>query len=316
MKKASVIPWGYRTIPQRNYTTAISTSIRQVFQKTLIPTHRHFSALAETRSNTDDSDLISVIESEIDREEEKFPATSIPTHHNVSALVEKRSSSDDTLLSVIESEIGCAEEKFRKFLETPREFPFKIVDIAKENRSVTLTREYQDEEIKVKVHNCYHMFANWNGSVSNKSGLTCEFTVTFAADGLTIDKLNVKNPAFKYLDENQQKTLRTYLQVRGIEASTMKTLYIECMTKYKHRKYMAWIIEDNGAEKYLRITLTREYQGEEIILKLPYYYSAAVGEVEKKNESQYVSLDVSVSKKNGLSLEFNVKAYVDGITIV
>ncbi|RZC75981.1 hypothetical protein C5167_000701 [Papaver somniferum] len=75
---------------------------------------------------------------------------------------------DDTLLGVIKSRICCAEEEFDDLevaaleivelgnmgLEIP-EFPFEIEDNAKEGY-ITLTRKYQDEEIKVTVkdRNC------------------------------------------------------------------------------------------------------------------------------------------------------------------
>ncbi|XP_026413500.1 uncharacterized protein LOC113309294 [Papaver somniferum] len=67
MKKAAcsvILPLASRRTPRRNDTPAIL--FRQVFRTTSIPTHHHhqFSALAEKKSNSDDT-FLRVIESEI-----------------------------------------------------------------------------------------------------------------------------------------------------------------------------------------------------------------------------------------------------------
>ncbi|KAI3966379.1 hypothetical protein MKW92_046908, partial [Papaver armeniacum] len=69
------------------------------------------------------------------------------------------------------------------FAKTPTEFPFKIEDDAGDERRITLTREYQNEEIKVEVNQPYYesksdMYVYLSGSVSNKSGLTLKFNIT------------------------------------------------------------------------------------------------------------------------------------------
>ncbi|KAI3912511.1 hypothetical protein MKW98_020973 [Papaver atlanticum] len=197
-KKAasSVIHLANRRTPHRNYIFS-STTIRSV----------------STNNSTTN------LSSQVSR------STSIPTHHHISAPNNKGSNSEDTLLSMVESEINCSEDKFHEFVEAPREFPFKIVDNAGKE-SIKLTREFQGEEIKVTVYGPYHPidprdswwyqeedseddqyeeeeeksdpppYVRLNISISKKSGLTLELNVTAdAADGIEIyNKLRVRNP--------------------------------------------------------------------------------------------------------------------------
>ncbi|RZC76688.1 hypothetical protein C5167_000833 [Papaver somniferum] len=282
-------------------------------------------------------------------------ATTIPTHHHISAPPNKGSNSEDTLLSMIESEINCSEDKFHEFVEAPTEFPFKIVDnVSKE--SIILTREFQGEEIKVTVYGPYHyqeedseddqyeekqeksdpsQYVRLNVSISKKSGLTLELSVTAdAADGIV--RLLVKNPnaphdylAYKEpdildLDEKLQKAFHTYLEVRGFEPSIGKFL-CEYMTKKKHmecttntkwlkslknfisftlKEFPFKIVEEDAGKR--TITLTREYQGDEEI------------KVTASHEfGQCLLLKGIFSNKSGLTLEFygSVRAADHGIRI-
>ncbi|XP_026417312.1 uncharacterized protein At2g39795, mitochondrial-like [Papaver somniferum] len=198
MNKAasSVIPLATRT-PCRNYTSAIFTT--------------PLKTSTAIKTVTGNSNL--------------FRTTSIPTHRQFSALAKKKPDFDDTLLRVIDSEIVDAEEEAGDFEvgEAPSEFPFKIVD-NDGAETITLTRNYQGEEIKVTVfkHDLSGDYeegdeedqddqeANQGGeeveeeagshpvnmvvTVTKKIGPTLEFDVMVEADEITINNLAVKNP--------------------------------------------------------------------------------------------------------------------------
>ncbi|KAI3977758.1 hypothetical protein MKX01_039821 [Papaver californicum] len=198
MKKAasSIIPLANRS-PHRNYTSTIFT--------TPLKTSTTISSV------TSSSNL--------------FRTISIPIHHHFSALAKKRYDSDDNLLRVIESEIDDAVEEALdlEVAEAPREFPFKIVDNAGEG-IITLTRDYQGEEIEVTVlkpdlsgdyeedqeegqddqevdqNNEEKEEESGSGcvdlvvSVKKKIGPTLEFLVMVEADEITINNLAYKNP--------------------------------------------------------------------------------------------------------------------------
>ncbi|KAI3840407.1 hypothetical protein MKX03_037819 [Papaver bracteatum] len=198
MKKAasSVIPLANRT-PCRNYTSAIFTT--------------PLKTSTAIRTVTSSSNL--------------FRTTSIPTNHHFSALAKKKPDSDDTLLRVIDSEIVDAEEEAGDFEvgEAPSEFAFKIVD-NEGAETITLTRNYQGEEIKVTVfkpdlsgdyedgeeEDQDNQEANQGGeeveeeagsqpvdmvvTVTKKTGPTLEFDVMVETDEITINNLAVKNP--------------------------------------------------------------------------------------------------------------------------
>ncbi|XP_026416360.1 uncharacterized protein At2g39795, mitochondrial-like [Papaver somniferum] len=221
MKK--VIPLTYRT-PHRNCTSAILNTPMKTSTCTTISTNLF---------------------------RDVFHRTTIPTHHHFSSLAKKRSNSDDTLLSAIEPVI----DSFRE-VEAPRDFPFMIEDNPWNDRTITLTREYQGDEIKVIVH-CHKDSGNYielDVSVSNKSGFTlkCSVVDDYSTEGYTIRYLAVENPNasddyiacgnddFSHLDENLQKALRTYLEVRGIEFGIYNFLY-EYMSNRKYKKYTAWL---------------------------------------------------------------------------
>ncbi|KAI3966380.1 hypothetical protein MKW92_046909 [Papaver armeniacum] len=186
-------------------------------------------------------------------------ATLVQPHHHHCALANKKSNSDDTLLSVLESEIDCAEEKFHEFAEAPKDLPFKIEDNVGERKIIMLTREYQGEEIKVKVRDESYYPPQYSysliGSVSNQSGLNLKFDVTaHSEDGINIKSLVVKNPnaseritpfepitPFSDLDEKLQKAFRAYLEDRGIIEPSIGKFIHDCMVKRKHKIYVAWL---------------------------------------------------------------------------
>ncbi|KAI3960542.1 hypothetical protein MKW92_053630 [Papaver armeniacum] len=251
MKKAasSVIPLANRT-PCRNYTSAILTT--------------PLKASTAIRTVTSSSNL--------------FRTTTFPTNRHFSALAKKKPDSDDTLLRAIESEIEDAEEEAGDFKvgEAPSKFPFKIVD-NDGAETITLTRNYQGEEIKITVfkpdlsgeeEDQDDQEANQGGeedeeeggshpvdmvvTVTKKTGPTLEFDVMVEADEITINNLAVKNPnildediayegpEFSSLDADLQEAFHTYLEVRGIKPSIANFLH-DYMVKKEHKEYTAWL---------------------------------------------------------------------------
>lgn len=184
-----------------------------------------------------------------------------------------RPSSDEKLLSVLDSEIQCAEETEEVQAEgVPSDFPFKIEDEPGQD-IITLTREYQGENISIEVHMPDPMNGeeeeedNYEGGqetekdqsyiplvvrVSKKNTPTLEFTCTANPDEISIDSLSVKNPDstedqipyegpdFGDLDENLQKAFHKYLEVRGIKPSTMSFLHGYMLAK-ESREYVTWL---------------------------------------------------------------------------
>ncbi|KAI3912512.1 hypothetical protein MKW98_020974 [Papaver atlanticum] len=227
----------------------MATTLSRVMKKVIPLTNR--SARKNYTSAIFNTPLKTSISTNLFREVSR--RTTIPTHHRFSALAKKISNSDDTLLSAIEPVI----DSFRE-VEAPRDFPFKIEDNAGNDRTITLTRDYQGEEIKAIVHWPSYKDSGSNVeldiSVSNKSGLTlkCNVEEDDSPEGYTIRYLAVKNPnasddytAYRkadlsHLDENLQKALRTYLEVRGIESSINNFLH-RYMLNRKHKKYTRWL---------------------------------------------------------------------------
>uniref|UniRef100_A0A1J3HL61 Uncharacterized protein, mitochondrial n=1 Tax=Noccaea caerulescens TaxID=107243 RepID=A0A1J3HL61_NOCCA len=184
-----------------------------------------------------------------------------------------RMSSEQSLLRVIESEIKSARETGDRDLEeesAPGSFPFKIEDNPG-SQSVTLTRDYKGEHIKVVV-SMPSLDADAeddedddddglsNGSsiplvvtVTKKSGLSLEFSCMAFPDEIAIDALSVSQPGnsledqlanegpdFEDLDENLKKTFYKYLEIRGVKASTTNFLHEYMMRKVK-REYLLWL---------------------------------------------------------------------------
>ncbi|PPS17258.1 hypothetical protein GOBAR_AA03310 [Gossypium barbadense] len=164
------------------------------------------------------------------------------TLHFSTAVDSQKSASDESLLRVIESEIQCAEEsdEYDQAEGTPSEFPFKIEDTPG-LQTITLTREYDGELIKVNVH--------MPDLVTGCPSL--EFNCTAYPDEITIDSLSVRNPNsedelayegpdFYDLDENLQKAFHKYLEIRGIKPSTTNYLH-EYMINKDGREYILWL---------------------------------------------------------------------------
>ncbi|XP_026455127.1 uncharacterized protein At2g39795, mitochondrial-like [Papaver somniferum] len=259
MNKAasSVIPLATRT-PCRNYTSAIFTT--------------PLKTSTAIKTVTDNSNL--------------FRTTSIPTHRQFSALAKKKPDFDDTLLRVIDSEIVDAEEEAGDFEvtlivgEAPSEFPFKIVD-NDGAETITLTRNYQGEEIKVTVfkHDLSGDYeegdeedqddqeANQGGeeveeeagsqpvdmvvTVTKKTGPTLEFDVMVEEDEITINNLAVKNPNVSDEDiayEGPEFSLDAELQEAFhtyLEVRGIKpsiaNFLHDYMVKKEHKEYTAWL---------------------------------------------------------------------------
>ncbi|XP_010534535.1 PREDICTED: uncharacterized protein At2g39795, mitochondrial [Tarenaya hassleriana] len=190
----------------------------------------------------------------------------------------ENSSSDQTLLRVIDSELKSALETDDHDLaeDTPEEFPFEIEDNPG-HQTVTLTREYNGEQIKVVV-NTPGPFTGENGeddmeddddetpsqrsselsiplvvTVTKKSGLSLEFSCTALPDEIAIDALSVTHPEnsseepisydgpdFQDLDENLRKSFHKFLEIRGIKASTTNFLH-EYMMRKDSREYLLWL---------------------------------------------------------------------------
>ncbi|KFK35119.1 hypothetical protein AALP_AA5G238500 [Arabis alpina] len=192
----------------------------------------------------------------------------------------ERLKSDQTLLQVIDSEINDSFEAddpdLVEEIVDSSNFPFKIED-KPGHRSVTLTREYNGEQIKVEVsmpglameENEDDIDDNEDGDVRNeksnetsiplvvtvtkKSGLSLEFSCTAYPDEIVIDGLSVKHPErsseeqltydgpdFEELDENMRKSFHKFLETRGIKASATDFLY-EYMMKKDSREYLLWL---------------------------------------------------------------------------
>ncbi|KAI3857489.1 hypothetical protein MKW92_035832 [Papaver armeniacum] len=266
--------------------TSLSRMMKKAVLSSVIPLgnrNPYISAVFITPLNTNSTTVRSISTSNsTNLSRQVSRATSIPTHHPTSAK-KKRSSSDNTLLRVIESEIDDAEEEAGdiEVAETPSEFPFKIVD-NNGKETITLTRKYQDEEIKVTVKKLEHISSDYEDedededeedqeeeeedqddqeadqddeeeeemdeesnsqyvelvvSVSKENQPTLEFDVTAEADGITINRLAVmdsdasdedaayQGPEFSDLNEDLQKALETYLEVRGIQPSIANFLH-------------------------------------------------------------------------------------------
>ncbi|KAJ4847939.1 hypothetical protein Tsubulata_040433 [Turnera subulata] len=179
--------------------------------------------------------------------------------------------SDANLVRVLESEIDCA-DKPEHDNNFPARFPFEINDNLGE-RTVTLSRRFQDEIIKVEVdmpnvddeededddENDEDDDEAAGGDnlplvvkITKGSGEYLEFGITAFADEITIDSLSVKNPNnaddqlayegpnFEDLDDNLQKAFYKYLDARGINPHTTNVLF-EYMTNKDSREYLQWL---------------------------------------------------------------------------
>ncbi|CAN1770093.1 Uncharacterized protein At2g39795, mitochondrial [Linum perenne] len=192
-----------------------------------------------------------------------------------SAVASKKA--EDNLVRVLDSEIDCADEP--RDYEVPDGFPFKIEDNEGE-RTIILTRNFEDETIKVEVdmlnvdededteddkNDDDDEEASDSSNIpmvvtiSKGNGQELEFGITAYPDEITIDNLSIKNPSssedrlpyegpdFGDLDENLQKAFHKYLEIRGIKPSTTNFL-LEYMTNKDSREYLNWL---NNLKKFV-----------------------------------------------------------------
>ncbi|CAN7135307.1 unnamed protein product [Brassica rapa subsp. narinosa] len=189
-----------------------------------------------------------------------------------------RLKSDQTLIQVIDAEIKDAfDADVQGEDETPGsgDFPFKIEDNPG-HRTVTLTREYNGEQIRVEVSMPGSMDEHEDGmddnedgdekvnetsiplvvTVTKKSGLSLEFSCTAFPDAIVIDGLSVNHsdksseeeeeqltydgPDFQELDENMRKSFHKFLEARGIKPSVTDFMH-EYMMKKDSREYLLWL---------------------------------------------------------------------------
>ncbi|XP_026415989.1 uncharacterized protein At2g39795, mitochondrial-like [Papaver somniferum] len=156
-----------------------------------------------------------------------FRTTSIPTHRQFSALAKKKPDFDDTLLRVGEA---------------PSEFPFKIVD-NDGAETITLTRNYQGEEIKVTLfkHDLSGDYEegdeeDQDDQEANQGGKEVEEE----AGSQPVDMVVTVTKKNRSLDAELQETFHTYLEVRGIKPSIANFLH-DYMVKKEHKEYTAWL---------------------------------------------------------------------------
>ncbi|GLT92598.1 hypothetical protein SLE2022_104290 [Rubroshorea leprosula] len=187
-----------------------------------------------------------------------------------STATAKKSSSDESLIQVLESEIVCAEEdRSAEQVDAPDGFPFEVQDTPGE-RTVCLTRKYQDEIINVNVDlpNALDQPEHDDEdegeesqtsvpmvvSVSKGNGVCLEFGITASPDQISIDSLSVKKPEasedelayegpdYSDLDENLQKAFEKYLEIRGITTYTTNFM-LSYMKDKDNREYLQWLRE-------------------------------------------------------------------------
>ncbi|ERN08055.1 uncharacterized protein At2g39795, mitochondrial [Amborella trichopoda] len=224
------------------------------------------------------SKLISVVSGAFSPELEGVRGVSLPLFY---CSVAKKPGVDEKLLKVIESEIKCAEESdyHDQKDEIPDGFPFEIEDNPGQ-QTISLSRKYGDETIRVEVHMPDLVTGEGNDSdddgddeskranqsslslivnVSKGDGLCLEFGCTAYPDEVTIDAMSVKEPGttedqiayvgpdFADLDENLQKAFHKYLELRGIKGSTTNFLH-EYMINKDSREYLNWL---NNLKKFV-----------------------------------------------------------------
>ncbi|GAV88842.1 MAM33 domain-containing protein [Cephalotus follicularis] len=195
-----------------------------------------------------------------------------PSVRYSTAVAEKRRA-EEKLLRVIESEIECANKPNANILENkPEGFPFKIEDNAGE-RTIFLRREYGDEIIKVEVDLPILSISEEEEkkdeeegstvplvvSISKGSGACLEFGITAYLEEIVIDSFSIKQsqdsadelayggPDFDDLDDKLREALREYLEVRGINCTTVKFLH-QYMTNKDAKEYLVWL---NNLKKYV-----------------------------------------------------------------
>uniref|UniRef100_A0A5B7BWQ4 Mitochondrial glycoprotein family protein n=1 Tax=Davidia involucrata TaxID=16924 RepID=A0A5B7BWQ4_DAVIN len=240
-------------ILRRSASTVVPLAVRVIGSQR----HHHFAALFSAVNHSNIS--------------QKLCPTSFPSVLHYSSTSKRP---NESLIRVIESEIKCAEESddHDQVEDIPDGFPFKIQDNPG-LQTISLTREYQGESIKVEVHmpdlvtgeedddNGDDDDDNEKGSqssiplvvsISKKGGPCLEFGCTAFPDEIAIDSLSVKDPEnsedqiayegpdFSDLDENLQKAFHKYLEIRGIKPSTTNFLH-EYMINKDSKEYLMWL---------------------------------------------------------------------------
>ncbi|XP_065870914.1 uncharacterized protein At2g39795, mitochondrial-like [Euphorbia lathyris] len=206
-----------------------------------------------------------------------------PSFQYSTAVDANKPSSAELLLRVIDSEIKVAEETddHDRDEDIPEGFPFKIEDTPGQ-QTVTLSREYEGELVKVEVHMTDLVTGEDNAadddddsddvvkpmrstvpiivSVSKKSGFSLEFHCIAFPDVIEIDNLSAKNPEisedkvayegphFHGLDEKLKQSFHKYLEMRGIKPSTINFLH-EYMINKDSREYLGWL---NNIKKFIQ----------------------------------------------------------------
>ncbi|CAL9780383.1 unnamed protein product [Musa acuminata subsp. burmannicoides] len=185
-------------------------------------------------------------------------------------------SGDENLKRVIDSEIQCAREldNHGQEVDVPENFPFEIID-SPGDQAVFLKREFAGENIQVTVlmnfdeqDDMEETDEDDGDDESNESSMEpsvslvvtiekgesslLEFCCNLNAHELEIESMVIKKrddpddqgayqgPEFSDLDENLQKALYKYLEVRGIESSLFDFLH-EYMLAKDEREYLTWL---------------------------------------------------------------------------
>ncbi|CAL9236226.1 unnamed protein product [Arabidopsis halleri] len=262
-------------------------------------------------------------------------------------------SSEQTLLLVIDSELNSALQTDDRNLEEEMDlgsFPFRIEDDPGD-QSVTMTRDYNEEHIKVSLGMPYlgadviDAFGTRKDelsfplvvTVTKKSGLSLEFTCEAYADYIDLADLTVNYPEdsleylmetdwprFKNLDDNLKKAFQRYLATR-VETSTAKLLHKYMMSKIK-REYLEqneemapgsfpFKIRDKPGDQ--SVTLTAYYNDEHIHIDvgMPYLGDDVIDVFGPRNDELSFPLVVTVTKKNAVRIEFTCNAYADYIDL-
>ncbi|PKU81539.1 Uncharacterized protein MA16_Dca007646 [Dendrobium catenatum] len=180
---------------------------------------------------------------------------------------------DENLMNVLQSEIECVKEPKDPGQEiiVPKEFPFEIID-SHGDQTITLKREYNNESIQVTVYmnldierddrqdeNVDHQEGSevqpnisLHITVDKGQGFILEFGCKLNSNELEIESMASRSdhfdtqgayqgPVFSDLDENLQKALHKYLEVRGIKSSSLHSFLYEYMINKDEREYLKWL---------------------------------------------------------------------------
>ncbi|CAI0411182.1 unnamed protein product [Linum tenue] len=203
--------------------------------------------------------------------------------YSTAPVVSNKPAAGESLLRIIEDEIKTSQETddHDQVEDVPAGFPFEIEDKLGQ-QTLTLTRQYEGEHVKVEVHMPDLVTGEENDvrdddddddterptqsslplvvTVTKKSGTSLEFSCVAFADEIAIDSLSVKKPEnnseemvydgpnFHDLDENLKNAFHKYLDIRGIKPSTTNFLH-EYMINKDCREYLGWL---NDLRKFVQ----------------------------------------------------------------